>query len=333
MLLSARKEYVEIPTRNGHVNNMARFGDDLYMTWFGGTKEGDDDVDIYVAHRTQDGWQPAQCVASDPTIPYWNPVLLPRADHLDLFYKISRTIAEWKTYRLRLDREGKPTGAPEELVPGDVGGRGPVKNKCLVLKSGRVLAPSSVEPTRDQWDAYVDISDDGGETFPLHIRVPMFRIGDEKPIPSDKPYWLMERAGVIQPTLWQDARGHVHMLLRSTEGLVMRSDSDDDGLTWSPVYATPLPNNNSGLDLARMDDGRIFLALNPVAGNWAARSPLWLYVSTDDGDSFSPFLLMESAPGEYSYPCVLADGDRLLVSYTWNRVRFACWELRFEPRA
>lgn len=331
MLLSARKEYVEIPTRNAHVNNMARFQGNLFMTWFGGTKEGDDDVDIYVAHRGEKGWEPAKRVASDPSIPYWNPVLLPRENHMDLFYKISRTIAEWQTFRIRLDDEGNPVTKPVELVPGDVGGRGPVKNKCLTLKSGRILAPSSVEPAGTKWDAFIDISDDGGETFPLHVQVPMFRIGDTKPIPSDKPYWLMQRAGVIQPTLWQDERGGAHMLLRSSEGLVMRSDSYDEGETWCPVYATALPNNNSGIDLARLDDGRIFLALNPVSGDWASRSPLWLYASMDGGESFSPFLLLENQPGEFSYPCVLAEGNRLLVSYTWNRVRFAYWEIDLEP--
>lgn len=37
--------------------------------------------------------------------------------------------------------------------------------------------------------------------------------------------------GVIQPTLWADDENHIHMLLRSTEGKIYRSDSADGGIS------------------------------------------------------------------------------------------------------
>ena len=46
---------------------------------------------------------------------------------------------------------------PRELVIGDIGGRGPVKNKIITLENGTWLAPASIE-TDTVWDAFVDIS-------------------------------------------------------------------------------------------------------------------------------------------------------------------------------
>ena len=327
MILSARKEYVALPTLNGHASNLCRFRGKTYLTWFGGTKEGADDVNIYVTCRDEAGWRAPVCVCADAALPHWNPVMLAQDDHIDLFFKLGRPIARWHTMRARLDGELNIIEAPRELVPGDIGGRGPVKNKCLRLKSGRLLAPASLE--EGTWRPFVDISDDNGETFRL-VPVPLYRLGDRLPAVMDRPYGFAQKAGAIQPTLWQTDDGAVHMLMRSSEGRVLRSDSTDEGETWCPAWVTDLPNNNSGLDLVRMDSGLIVLALNPVSGDWAARSPLSLLYSTDNGDRFQPLMTLETRPGEFSYPSVIAEGRRLYVSYTWDRVRMAVWTIDFE---
>jgi len=80
--------------------------------------------------------------------------------------------------------------------------------------------------------------------------------------------------GVIQPTLWESEPGKVHMLLRSTESKIYRSDSSDGGKTWCTAYPTELPNNNSGIDLTRLQNGNLVLAYNPVEKDWGARTPL-----------------------------------------------------------
>jgi predicted neuraminidase len=109
------------------------------------------------------------------------------------------------------------------------------------------------------------------------------------------------------------------MLLRSTRGRIYRSDSADDGRSWSAAAATSMPNNNSGLDLARLADGRLVLACNPIEGNWGRRSPLTLFGSADNGTTFAPLYELESGDGEFSYPAVIAPADGVHVTYTWNR--------------
>ena len=114
-------------------------------------------------------------------------------------------------------------------------------------------------------------------------------------------------------------------------GKVQMIRSTDDGETWCPAYSAGLPNNNSGIDLVRLADGRILLCLNPVSGNWAARSPLALCVSQDDGATFTELLKLELQPGEYSYPALVAEEEKVYLIYTWNRRRMAFWEIELEP--
>ena len=67
--------------------------------------------------------------------------------------------------------------------------------------------------------------------------------------------------------------------------------------------STSLPNNNSGIDLVKVPDGRIFLLYNNVADNWGKRNPLTLAVSTDNGDTWENIMDLETDdPGEFSYP-------------------------------
>jgi predicted neuraminidase len=114
----------------------------------------------------------------------------------------------------------------------------------------------------------------------------------------------------------------VHALVRTTAGLCGRTDSTDGGRTWSALEAAELPNNNSGLDVARLTDGRLVLACNPVR---AGRTPLSLLLSEDNGHTWSRRLDLESEAGEYSYPAIVPTAGGLAVTYTWNRERIAFW--------
>jgi predicted neuraminidase len=107
--------------------------------------------------------------------------------------------------------------------------------------------------------------------------------------------------------------------MRSSRGRIFRSDSFDYGRSWCPAYSTPLPSNNSGIDAVRTDDGRVALVHNPVDGNWGRRHPLSIAVSHDDGRHWARALDLETEPGEFSYPAVIAQGEVLHVTYTWNR--------------
>jgi predicted neuraminidase len=90
-----------------------------------------------------------------------------------------------------------------------------------------------------------------------------------------------------------------------------------------------LPNNNSGIDAALMDNGWLALVFNPVAGHAtdSPRTPLVVRFSADNGQTWGDEFVLEDDPGEYSYPAVVADGNDLYITYTWKRQRIAFWKL------
>ena len=140
---------------------------------------------------------------------------------------------------------------------------------------------------------------------------------------------ILRGKGAIQPTLWESDPGKVHALLRTASGNVWRTDSEDYGATWSPVYVIGLPNNNSGLDVLRLEDGQLLLVLNPVGMNWGPRTPLSLALSCDNGLSWTLVAHLEDDPietkHEYSYPAIIRTKSGIAISYTWRRERVRCW--------
>ena len=141
--------------------------------------------------------------------------------------------------------------------------------------------------------------------------------------------------GVIQPTLWEDELGDIHMLLRSTSSRIFRSDSKDGGRTWCTAYATELPNNNSGIDLVRLPSGILVLAYNPRenAPNYykGSRTPLVLSYSEDNGNTWQLLDLLEDGKGTFAYPAIICnEQNEILVTYTWNRLRIVFCKLTYE---
>jgi predicted neuraminidase len=301
----------------------------LLVSYFAGTKEGAPDEAIWCSRKKDGLWSKPYKVADEDDLVHWNPVLFrKKSGQIALYYKVAYPIPEWYTRVIYSDDDGQTWSDPVELVPGDVGGRGPVKNKPIALHDGTWAAPASIEG--QVWDAFVDLSADEGKTWTMSSLVPVLHPGREAEGGAAKGLQSVRGKGIIQPALWESQPDYVHMLLRSTAGFIYRSDSTDGGRTWAPAYRTYLPNNNSGIDLVRMDNGTLLLAYNPVGMYKGPRSPLLLSCSKDNGDTWEELLTLEIEPGEYSYPAIIAEGNRVYVTYTWKRERIVCWSLETE---
>ncbi len=305
-------------------------GGDVLVAWFAGEKEGSGDTAIWLARRRQGVWQTPQRTVFSDGLAHWNPVLFNSDEMLWLFYKVGSGVHVWETRCVTSTDGGITWSEPRELVAGDNMPRGPVKNKMLVTSDGTWLAPGSIED-ECHWDAFIDRSTDKGQSWQI-IPVPLQHKSHSPAQDThlwqglkDEALWendlsrVMRWDGVIQPSLWESAPGQLHMLMRSTRGFIYRSDSSDNGETWCAAYATSLPNNNSGIDLVSTEQGKLILASNPIAGNWGQRFPLSLTLSEDNGQSWSTLLDLESEEGEFSYPAIISEGDRLHVTWTWNR--------------
>lgn len=302
----------------------------LVAAFFAGAKEGSGDTAIWLARSENGVWQPAVKVMSQPGVAHWNPVLHYQRQRLWLFYKVGKDVHSWITRVAVSDDQGLTWSAPRELVAGDPQPRGPVKNKLLVMSNGEWIAPASTENARF-WDAFVDISADQGESW-YQVAIPIEHQHGEAADESalwqglkQDALWecdltqVMQWDGVIQPTLWESKPGYIHALMRSTRGYIYRADSSDYGRSWCPAYATALPNNNSGIDVVRLDNGDIVLACNPVAGNWGRRYPVALLRSVDNGATWSQPWVLEEGEGEFSYPAIVQQGGLIHLTWTWNR--------------
>ena len=293
----------------------------LGAAWFGVQHEKAPDVAIWFSRRENGEWSLPEKIADMENVPCWNPVLFVYGEKTFLFYKVGNEIPDWQTM-VKISKDcGKTWSEARELVPGDFGGRGPVKNKPVLLADGTILAPASTE--KDGWNCFADRSCDGTKTWERSENVPIDREA-------------LTGSGIIQPTLWQDEKGIVHMLMRSSEGCIFRSDSADGGITWSKAQRTALPNNNCGIDLTQLSDGTLVLFYNPVSGNWAARSPMAFSISEDGGETFGEPQILDHVPcdrnlesAEFSYPAAVADGMDIYLTYTWKRSTVAFWQIRF----
>lgn len=278
----------------------------LLVAYFAGTREGADDVKIWVSKLKDGKWAAPRVAASatmtqDKPAPCWNPVLFRNSDNsITLFFKQSGNWNNWRGMRTVSKDEGLTWSTPEELSP--KGNHGPIKNKPVRVGK-RIILPTSDEFTPDDWRVYFWISDDDGKTW------------------SRTPYVNQEgEIGGIQPSILIHKNGDLQAVGRTPRdvGFIYQTWSRDGGKTWGKLTSTGLPNPNSGTDALTLHDGRHILVYNHTQ-NWKIRSPLNVAVSSD-GMRWKPALVLEDATAEFSYPAVVQRKNGLVdITYTNRR--------------
>ena len=217
-------------------------------------------------------------------------------------------------------------------------------------REGPAVLFFKVGPRPDQWWGEMIISDDNGQTWRKHRRLPPTVVGPIKdkpvqledgrilcPSSSENAGWRVHleitkdlenwevigplndpaKIGVIQPTILTYPDGRLQMLCRTRgQGYIAQTWSQDGGKTWSEMTLTTLPNPNSGIDAATLRDGRQLLVFNNTP---RGRTPLNVALSRD-GKEWTVALTLEDQPGEYSYPAVIQAADDLVhITYTYRR--------------
>ena len=292
------------PTPNCHASTIvANKERELVTSWFGGTEEGNPDVDIWVSRYAGGKWsKPVEAANGEWVLgrrfPCWNPVLFqPRNGPLLLFFKTGPTPSTWWGEWM-ISEDGGKTWKERQCLP--KGGIGPVKNKPIQLQDGTILCPSSSE--HDGWRVHFERTADLGKTWEI--------IG---PLPADQEFQ------VIQPCILTYPDGRMQVLCRTkNKKVIAQSWSQDGGTTWSPVAATELPNPNSGIDAVTLSDGRQLVVYNPIT---KGRNILSVAISADGAKWKEVMKLEEETDGEFSYPAVIQTADdRVHITYTYNRV-------------
>ncbi len=299
----------DVPFPSCHASTIAENEDGLMVSWFGGTKEKDPDVGIWLSRFSNGEWtvpvEVANGVQHDKKrYPTWNPVLFNTGSGIQLFYKVGPSPAEWWGEVITSVDNGN-SWSPSVRLPENI--FGPIKNKPVEIAGGILLSPSSTEDKG--WRVHMEISPDMGTTWER-----TGALNDGK------------NTAVIQPTILKYPQGKVQILCRSMNNVILSSWSHDKGRTWNKLEATELPNPNSGFDAVTLKDGRHILVYNHIAckpgEKWGSRNILNMAVS-EDGLHWKAAALLEydeDEDAEYSYPAVIQTGDgKVHITYTWNR--------------
>jgi predicted neuraminidase len=297
-----------VPFASAHASTIVDTKDGLVTAWFGGTREGAADVGIWLSRHVKGAWTPpievATGVQADGTRhPCWNPVLfdVPGAG-LMLFYKVGPSPQTWWGM-VRTSRDNGRTWSDARRLPDGI--LGPIKNKPVRLPDGTLVAGSSTEsPERPSaWRVHFERSTDAGQTWTSVVPA-----AATSGTPID----------AIQPSILIHPGGKLQAVGRSRAGRVFETWSSDAGRTWTPIALTALPNPNAGIDAVTLRDGRHLVVYNHTP---QGRSPLNVAISRD-GKVWDAALVLESEPGEYSYPAVIQSADgHVHITYTWKRQR------------
>jgi predicted neuraminidase len=299
-----RSEFVfeTAPFAECHASTVVESHGRLLAAWFGGTKEGNPDVCIWLSRHAGGRWDPPREVANgvEPTgrrYPCWNPVLFqPEAGPLMLFYKVGPSPAGWWGMLMTSENGGETWSKPQRLPEGILG---PAKNKPVQLPDGDIICPSSTED--NGWRVHFERTSDLGKTWQSAGPV------------NDGPEF-----DAIQPSILVYGTDRLQALGRTRQGRIFQIWSGDSGKSWGRMAATVLPNPNSGIDAVTTADGRQLLVYNHTRHG---RSPLNVAVS-EDGLLWHAAVVLESEPGEFSYPAVIQASDGTVhITYTWKRQR------------
>jgi len=301
--------FEEAPFKECHASTIAATPDGLVVAWFGGTKEKNKDVEIWLSRKVEGVWTKPVSVADGIQneklrYPCWNPVLFQVPDGLlQLYYKVGPSPSEWWGLLIESRDHGKTWTEPVKLPTGILG---PIKNKPVLLSNGTLISPTSTE--HDGWRIHFEYSTDLGKTWTKN-----------QPINDGKKY------NAIQPSILIHPNNELQIMARSKENVVLTAWSDDLGKTWTDLEPSELPNPNSGTDAETLEDGRFLIVYNHVGkepNQWGGkRSPLNVAVS-NDGEIWDAALVLEDEQGEFSYPSVIQAHDgNVHIVYTWKRKR------------
>jgi predicted neuraminidase len=293
-------------------------GGDLLAVWYGGTKEGARDVALY-----QSRWVKRQGV--------WSP---PR-----LLTDASRTQADLGRYVRKLgnavlerDAEGKIRLLYVSVAAG--GWSGSAINCRVSDDNGLSWSPAKRLVTSPFLNMGMLVRcppvlfSDGSSGLPAYIECfgkfgEFIRIGRDGGV-LDKARMSWGRSS-LQPSVVPMQYNWAIAFMRQSgtpHRRILRSDTDDGGLTWGAPWNMTLPNPDSAVMGLRARDGTLLLAFNAFEVD---RDVLSLAVSTDRGRSWKEIHQFEKAAGGivgYSYPYIIQTADGMFhVLYSWNRER------------
>jgi len=322
---------------------------DLFVCWYSGSGERTaDDVKVLAARfpKGKKSWQPRYTIADTPNFPDTNPamfvdskkrlwliwpvIIANRWETALLKYRISGV--GWKSDPVKWDVsdnllfiprnfEAKVKAAIEPRMQNRPAGRDLLELKLaydkagdkyfsrmgwmprvhpLELPSGRILVPLYSDGYNF---SIIAVSDDGGNTWT-----------SSEPLVSE---------GGVQPSLVRRRDGTIAAYMRDNGPPPQRvqvSESRDEGITWSPVADSEIPNPGASLETIALRDALWLMVNNDTE---KGRHSLAAWLSDDEGKTWRwkrhiELDLREKAASSFHYPSAIQTSDGMIhVTYSY----------------
>lgn len=307
-----------------HAANLAMLPNGkLAMVCFCGSRESaKDTVNMLFTLETDGTWSDGRAVVDEPEHASGNAVLMPVPDgRVILFYTLSysQTMANWadSLVHYRFSEDSGETWGEAHTLTEEYGYI--VRQPGVILSSGEWLLPiydnrGGGKPEYEGMggnEGSVFISGDGGQHWQRYGR-------------------MVAGAGTAQPNVIELEPGHLLAFLRTRNfwngenpdwAYLYRAESWDYGRNWTHPVPTALPNNNSSMQMIRLQSGALVLAYNHQQQR--LRSPLNVALSDDQGETWCFRRELEPLDpdgAEFSYPAILQTPDGLIhIAYTYKR--------------
>lgn len=308
---------------------------DMLCAWFAGSFEGNADVGIVCARlpKGANQWEEPVQVSNDPQRSEQNPSLFSGPDG-----------AVWAMYTAQLDRlPGKDNMQFTSVVRCQKsfdGGRTWEKYETVFDKEGTFCRQPIQILSNGRWifGNWICTDSELGLTGDPTV----FQISDDQ----GKTWRTVEMPksnGRVHANVVELEPGYLAAFMRSRAAdHIYRSESFDNGETWSEPVPTPLPNNNSSISVVMLNSGRIAVAYNPtctpkpspdIAAWPGLRCPVAVALSEDKGLTWPMIRYMEMGEGymgdenrtnnkQYEYPYLMQGRDGTIhLAYAYkNRI-------------
>jgi predicted neuraminidase len=278
-----------------HASTLAELADGrIALAWYAGSAEGSTDAAILFSTRDANGWSPPRVIVTRAETAaatgmvvrkIGNPVLHANGNRLQLWY-VTVSVGGWSGAAIshKTSGDGGLTwSAAVKLTTSPLFNMGTlVRTSPVAMRDGGLGLP-----------AYHEMFGQHGEWLRIG---PRGRVLGKVRVPG---------AG-LQPAV---------AAIDGKEALmVARSAAKANGVVMADA------NDNTSLDLLRLQSGRLLLAANGVRGR--DRSVLQLFLSDDKGATWKESRVIEDDPdvnAEYSYPALLQTADgRIHLTYSFR---------------
>lgn len=329
-----------IPTTraSNHAPSLAHLSDGTFIAaWFGGSDEGNQDIDIIVSRYDPESgaWSDAYAVTGDKINSDQNPgIFVYSKEEVWILYtsQVSRQAGIPEDFnlqftavvrRIRSFDNGQTWSEPEDYFerPGTFA-RQPIQR----LSNGRLI--------HGQWFCFDDDSKNGSDQ-------PVVAISDDA---GESWNWteFPQAQGRVHPNIVELEDGNLLCFFRSRwADWVYVSRSDNYGQTWSSPIATDIPNNNAGISALKLPSGRIAVFSNEEQVNTEPSEVIWPYertkltvrVSSDKGRTWPIGRIIEAGDGysgianirsnrRHEYPHAILDpSGRIHVTWAYQSRR------------